>query len=160
MSAVVDALLLEEPVELLRLLGARELVARSPRACHRPDVAQHAPEVAAGLRVVGDVGDPVRASSAARDRRQQRVARVRRDPAVDAVGDDVVELAERAVGQLAHVALAQLDVGQPDLGDRGAALLDRLGGEVDADRADAGRRRRHRHQVAAGAAADLQHARV
>ena len=71
--------------------------------------------------------------SEARDRRQQRVARVLGDPAVDAVGDDVVELAERAVGQLAHVALAQLDVVEPDLGRRGAALRDRPGGEIDAD---------------------------
>ena len=103
-------LLLEELVQLLRLRRAGELVAGIDVArVPEPGVAQHAPEVAAGLRVVGDVGDPVR-REAGGERRHQRVARVRRDPAVDAVGDDVVELAERAVGQVAHVALAQLDV--------------------------------------------------
>ncbi len=76
-------------------------------------VAQHLPEVAAGLRVVGDVRDPVGGETAG-ERGHQRVARVLWDPPVDAVGDDVVEFAEPPVGEVAQIALAQLDVVKPD----------------------------------------------
>ena len=53
------AVLLEELVQLLRLLGAGDIVAvldaaRMPQA----GVAQHAPEVAAGLGVERDVREP------------------------------------------------------------------------------------------------------
>ena len=150
----------EELVELLRLGGVRGRIvpfvrARVPVA----DVTQHAPEVAAGVGVEGDVGDAV-LRQAGGDGRQQRVTRVLGHPAVDAVGDDVVELAQRAVDQVAQIALAQLDVAQPGRGDRAPAFGDRLRGQIDPGGADARGRRGHRHQVAAGTAADLQHARV
>ena len=90
------------------------------------------------------------------DRGQQVVADRLGDPRVDAVGDDEVEVAELPAAQVGDVALAQLDVLDADRRDRLPALRDRGLREVDAERGDPGRGHRHREQVPAGAAADLQ----
>jgi hypothetical protein len=119
-------------------------------------VARRVAQVGAGIGVVGDERDAVR-RQAIGARREQRVARPGWDPRIDAVRDHVVEPAE-VVRERLDVALEQPHVAGAELGGERGPAGDRLGGEVDADELAAGQAERHRDQVAAVAAAQLQHA--
>jgi len=80
-----------------------------------------------------------------------------RQPRVHAVRDDEVELAGRGV-ERREVRFDELDVRQPEGADRSPPLLDRSRREVAADEAGAGQRHRHRDEVSAVVAADLEQA--
>ena len=54
------------------------------------------------------------------------------------MGDDVVELTEMPVGQLAHIALTQCQVSQPDRGRGRLTVCDRSRGQIDPERAQPG----------------------
>ena len=73
------------------------------------------------------------------------------------MGDDVVEGPE-ALFDIHDGNGAQLDVLQPELGDLGPARLDLAGRKIDAEEAAPGMIERHGHEIAAGGAAELQHA--
>ncbi|MGY4451750.1 hypothetical protein ACVWZR_006410 [Bradyrhizobium sp. i1.3.1] len=70
--------------------------------------------------------------------------------------DDVVELPEACV-DIHDVAMEKLDVAQAQCGDVSLAALDRHAAQVDTDEFADWILKGHRQQVAANAAAKLQH---
>ena len=130
------------------------LVARRAAQHHR--IAHDLACLPAGIDVVADVGDAVGREVLAADA-QDRVLNRRRHPAVDAVADDVVELAERSV-DLRQVDRAQLDVARGPPPARPAALPHLHRRQVDAHRMRLRMARREGNQVAAGGASQFEHA--
>ena len=77
------------------------------------DLTDHLARVAAGIDVVADERDALGRQAFAADR-QQAIAHVRRNPGVEAVGEDVIELAfVRA--EIAQIGHAQIDVGESQI---------------------------------------------
>src|SRR5438067_13075983 len=71
--------------------------------------------------------------------------------------EDVVELAGIPI-EIAEVPLAQHDIPQLEIGDNALPLGDGGGGKIDAEISTFGKKVRHRDQVAAVSAAELQDA--
>ena len=153
-------LLLEEPIQLLRLLRARERRRRRrrARATDRRRAAsggssRRAARCRRRTRCRPARGSPrsspaarrARPAGSSRRRRGRRRSRTRRDARRSAHA--------RRLGGTRRCAARSRGRGRP-------TLRDRLRGQIDAERAQPGGRGDHRHQVPAGPAADLQHARV
>ena len=142
----------EQPAGLLHLGdGARER-----RGVIDHHVADHPADVPAGKRVVAHVRDAVRREIVPADR-EDPFPHGGRHPRIDAVANDVVELAPRRV-DVGDVVLAQLDVGKAEGPDLSLALLDLARRKIDADEAGIRQLQRHRDQVVAAGAAEFQHA--
>ena len=122
------------------------------------DLARHVAQMAAGVGVVADVRDARRAPSRCRQHCEQRPARARGYPRVDAVADDVVEARRGPRAAPRSCAARSCDVGQPGRRGELAATLDRRARGVDPDEARPRQRLRHRQHVGPVAAAELEHA--
>src|SRR5947208_8504270 len=106
-------------------------------------------------RIVTNVADPLRREVLFEDH-HHLLAHCRRDPGIHAVSDDVVELPEACV-DIHDVAMQQLDVAEAQCGDILLAALDRHAAQVDTDERAVWMLKGHRQQVAANAAAKLEH---
>ena len=95
------------------------------------DLTNHLSRVAAGIDVVAHERDALGCQAFAADR-QQTIAHVRRNPGVEAVGEDVIELAY-VRAEIAQICRAQAYVGESQFrGDRTAGG-NRGSGQIDAD---------------------------
>ncbi len=119
-------------------------------------LAQRLARMAAGHRVVADVGDAVLRERRGAER-EQAGADVLGHPGEDAVRDDVIDAAGRRL-VVRQRDLLEGDVRQPEACGRRLRTRDRAARRVDADERRARQRDRHRQQVAARAAAELEHA--
>jgi hypothetical protein len=116
-------------------------------------VAQHSPHVAAGQRVEADERGAV-ALQAVAAQPEQRRADMLGHPRVHAVRDHVVEAPERPRGDVTDI---EPHVAEPERLDSRPAATHRGRVEVEPDELGPGERIRHRHEVPAVAAAQLQH---
>src|SRR5207249_8317630 len=133
----------------------RLLEATRPVAHH---VANHAPHPPAGISVVADVGHAVGGQVLPADAKQVVLDRVGY-PGIDSVGNDVIEDAEILV-DVENVFVLQAHVVELQRLDRAPAQADLDRGEIDADKLAAGQLLGHGNQIAAGAAAQFQHAAI
>ena len=139
----------------------QRLVEALASAGHAADVeqhhlAQHLADVAARVGVVAHIGhahgrEPLGAHL------QDALLHVGRDPRIQPVRDDVVELAE-VVRERAHVQRPELDIRETELRNDGLTVRDRRLRQVDPDEPTLGQAERHRNNVRATAAAELQEA--
>ena len=134
------------------LLGCERC--RDQRPAHVAERLQQAP---AGQHVVADQDDAAgREQGAALA--QDRLADEFRNPAVYAVGDDVVERAF-AVVEIGHALAADLDVAERQAGDLRLGIGHLPCPQIDAEKPRLGEMERHRDDVLAAGAANLEHAR-
>ena len=133
------------------LLGPFELARVEP---HR--VPGHRPQAAARQRVVADVCHAVPLEHSAAQR-EQPVAHRLGDPRVHAVRDHVVEAAQLAGIKGGQIRLGEGHVCRAEASSPVASDRERLGIEVQADELATGQGRRHRDEIAAVAAAQLEH---
>ena len=111
----------------------------------------------ARIGLVANVGDAVSRQVLAADVQDRLLHRLRH-PTVDAMTQDVVELAER----LCHrhqILLEQFDVAQLQTLDTSAAVLNLRAGKIDSDRACLRIAHRERNEIAARRASQFKHAR-
>ncbi len=114
--------------------------------------------VPAGEAVVGDVCDAV-GREVAVDDVENFLLHERRNPGIDAVGEDVIELAEIIV-DVGDGEVAEIDVGDFQRFDDGFAVCDLARGKIDADELRLRRGECHGNDVAAAGAAEFQDAAV
>ena len=118
-------------------------------------LAHRVSDVAPGERVVAHVRDAVRRERSGGDR-EHPLLHGRRHPRIEAVRDDVVERA--GIRRVQQVGVEERDVGQAERGDLRAALLDGRARGVQSDERAPRKNVRHGDEVAAVAAAQLEHA--
>ncbi len=119
-------------------------------------LAQRLAQPVAGQRVVADERDAV-GRQHVRGEREQLLAHRVGHPRVDAVRDDVVKAPSGRL-EVLDADLLEAHVGEAELVRARLGKVDRGAGQVEADEARVRQRERHAEQVAAVAAADLEHA--
>lgn len=122
------------------------------------DVAGEGAEMAAGQCVVADEGDSVGSEQLLAEGEQMQADR-EWDPGVEAVSEDVVELADAGT-DIEDVALKDADIGEAEILDALLGALDGQGGEVEADKFTVGQSAGHGDEVCAFIAGDLKDAAV
>ncbi len=118
-------------------------------------IAQHLPRVPSGQGVVADEADSVRRQPFAADGKQA-IADIRRDPRIQTMSHDVVELAVPRAN-IPQIRCLKGDVLEAERSCHAACGGDGGFGEVDAKELGARQSVCHGDQVAAVAAADFQH---
>ena len=120
---------------------------------HFPD---HLAQMTAGQSVVADKGNSVRGEQLAA-KGEQAISHGLRNPGIEAVRDDVIELPEFGT-HIKEIALKQAHVGQCELANPRLAAFDRQAGQVESDEFAAGNGVAHGDEVSALIAGDFEHA--
>jgi hypothetical protein len=122
----------------------------------KEDFAEHAAGVAAGVGVVADEGDSLGREAFAAEG-EEGVADGGRDPGIEAVGEDVVEIGGTG-DEVAEVGDTEVEVAEVEIAGYATGSGDGLRGEVDAGEMALREVVGEGDQVPAGAATDLEDA--
>ena len=121
-------------------------------------VADHPAQMPAGQRIVADKGDAVGCQHPA-DQRHQRGAHRGGHPGINAVGDDIVELARKRLRRSDDIAGLVDDVGQSGCGNQRVAPGDRCRRQVEVVKACVRIGGGHGDDVGTVTAAKFEHSR-
>src|SRR6516164_11384021 len=112
--------------------------------------------MAAGVRVVADISDPLRVEHIAGDL-EDALAHLLRNPGIDSVGDDEVERSKPLQAWVAKVHRFQSYICQSQISDQRPTRRNGDPAEINPNKLAFWQLKCHRHQIACSATSQFQH---